>query len=435
MELAEAEAWLEGLINVERMPDMRAARLDLEAIRGLLARVDHPERGLPVLHVAGSKGKGSTALLSEALLREVGCSVGTFTSPHLVRWTERFRLNGREVDADALAKVLSRLRPEVDAMLEGPNAPSFFDATTAAGFLLFAEAGVDVAVLEVGLGGRLDSTNACEPIVTAVTSIELEHTDRLGETLGEIAGEKVGIAKAGVPLVVGRMAEEPMDVIVNRAAEVGAPLARFGVDFESALLESTAEGSRFRFRDGDFETECTLAALGAHQIDNAAVAWAAVRRGPGLPQVPPAQASRAFAGVVLPGRVEIVERRPTVVVDGAHTPVSAEALAGVLEGIPHGRLHVVLSVSVGKDVDAVCRSLTCAADDVTVTSAEPHRSMEPEALRAVVARVAPQVRVHIEADPYRAVRSARAGLSPDDLLCVAGSVYMAGAARMALGAQ
>ena len=224
MNLEEARAWLEGLIDVERAPRRRELRLSLEPVTRLLERVGRPERGLSVLHVAGSKGKGSTALFAEAVLAAAGERVGTFTSPHLEHWTERFRIGGREVAAPDLADVLTRLRPHVEALLHDPDAPdpSFFDATTAAAFLLFREAGVERAVVEVGLGGRLDSTNVVEPAVACITSIELEHTDRLGATLEAIAGEKAGIVKPGRPVVTGSLPEEAARVVARCAAAAGA---------------------------------------------------------------------------------------------------------------------------------------------------------------------------------------------------------------------
>ena len=224
MRLAAAEAWLEGLINLERSPAaLRQARLSLAPVQSLLARIGEPQRGLHVLHIAGSKGKGSTALLCEALLRAAGVSTGTFTSPHLERWTERFRIDGREVPEDALAATIGELRPHVEALRGSPEPPSFFDVITAAAFQLFSAARVDVAIVEVGLGGRLDSTNVVEPAVCCITSIELEHTDKLGDTLAAIAGEKAGIAKPHVPLVVGPLPAEAFwrkygDLLQQRAA-------------------------------------------------------------------------------------------------------------------------------------------------------------------------------------------------------------------------
>ena len=223
--LAEAGAYLEGLINLERLSDFPQERLNLGPIRQLLERLGHPDRGLCVLHVAGSKGKGSTSLFAESILSAAGERVGTFTSPHLESWTERFRIAGREVEGDVLAQVVDRMRPQVEALRADPKtAPSFFDATTAAGIVLFRDLRVDRAILEVGLGGRLDSTNAIQSVVTCITSIELEHTDKLGCTLAEIAGEKAGILKPGVPCVMGRLPESAAVVVRERARLLAVPL-------------------------------------------------------------------------------------------------------------------------------------------------------------------------------------------------------------------
>ena len=203
---AEATRYLDGLINRERTGDYVYSRLDLRPIEALLDAIGRPQDALSVLHVAGSKGKGSTCLLAESILAALGERVGTFTSPHLESWIERFRIDGREVDEASLVAAVERVRPAVDALRDGPpeTRPSFFDATTAIAFVLFAEAGVDRAVIEVGLGGRLDSTNVVRPAVTCITSIELEHTDKLGSTEAAIAGEKAGILKSGVPAEIGR---------------------------------------------------------------------------------------------------------------------------------------------------------------------------------------------------------------------------------------
>ena len=431
--LAEAEAWLEGLINLERSPDLRQARLSLAPIRTLLARIGEPQRRLRVLHVAGSKGKGSTALLSEALLREAGASTGTFTSPHLERWTERFRIDGREVPGDALAGAVDALRPHVEELREGPEPPSFFDVTTAAAFQLFADAGVDVAIVEVGLGGRLDSTNVVAPAVCCITSIELEHTDRLGDTLAAIAGEKAGIAKAGVPLVVGALPAEAAAVVEARARELGCPLARLVHELRVEVLDEGIEGSRFRSADGPFTAELTLSAPGRHQVSNAALALAGVRRlGRFDDAALLAAAARAFTRIALPGRVEICGRAPWIVVDGAHTAASARALAATLCRIPRRRSHLVLSVSAGKDLAAICASLVPEADVVTVTRAEATRSLDPQRVAEAVRAVGGRAELRVVPNPHLALRAAREALRKDELLCVSGSFYLAGIARRVL---
>jgi len=410
--MAEAEAWLAGLINVERSPDPARARLTLAPVRALVARLGDPQRRLRVLHIAGSKGKGSTALLAEALLRGAGLSTGVFTSPHLLRWTERFRLDGVEVGEAALADALTRLRPHVDALREGPDAPSFFDATTAAAFLLFAEAGVDVAVFEVGLGGRLDSTNVVEPAVTCITSIELEHTEKLGSTLAAVAGEKAGIAKPGVPLVSGALPPEAEAAVEARAQDVGAPRVRLGHELQLEILEEEPIATRFAWRDGPVSLRTRLAWPGPHQAANAALALACVRRlGAVEDAALPELASRALASVRLEARAEILGERPWLVVDGAHTAASATTLAAVLARLPRRRAHLVLSVSAGKDLGALCRALVPCVQTVTVTRAEPVRSLQPKQVADAVRAVGGDAEVRVVPNPHLALRAAR-----DDLV-------------------
>ena len=300
-ELSRAAAVLEGLIDLERRP--RAGRLSLAPIRALLARLGSPERGLRVLHVAGSKGKGSAALMAEAVLRAAGLRVATFTSPHLERWTERFRVDGREVESARLAAAVDQLEPHVSALRAGggDEVPSFFDATTAAALLLFRDARVDCAVLEVGLGGRLDSTNAVHPEVCVITAIELEHTDRLGTSLAKIAAEKAGILKAGVPALCGPLAPEALAVVEGRAAELGCPLLRLGRELQ-VEAEPWADGLGWEVavRDGDFAVQAGLPVAGRHQPANAALAVAAARRMVGV-ALPAAGFSRGGAQGSGPG--------------------------------------------------------------------------------------------------------------------------------------
>jgi len=433
---ADAEAWLASLINVERRPDWPYARMGLDPIRRLLERLGDPQRGLSVLHVAGSKGKGSTALLAEAVLGAAGERVGTFTSPHLERWTERFRVGGGEVSGEALAAAVERVRPAVeDLATESPRqAPTFFDATTAVALVLFREEGVDRAILEVGLGGRLDSTNVVDPAVCCITSIELEHTDRLGTTLAAIAGEKAGIVKPGVPVVAGALPAEATGVVEARAREVGAPLARLGREIRVHTSAEGPEGVALRLRDADLELEARLPVLGAHHAANAALAVACVRR---LPGAPPAArlrdvAAKALAGAHLPGRCEILGRAPWCIVDAAHTAASARALATALAPLRRRRARLVLSVSAGKDLGAILEALLPGFDEIYVTRVEPTRSLAPGEVQAAIRAAAPTTPVHAVPNPFLALRAAREGLGEGDLLCVAGSVYLAGVARQVL---
>lgn len=428
----EAGAWLESLINFERRSDWPYARLGLDPVRRLLHRLGDPHQGLSLIHVAGSKGKGSTALLAESLLTACGERVGTFTSPHLERWTERVRLAGREIDADRLLASLERVRPHVESMrAEQPeDAPTFFDATTAAALLCFSNAGVDVAILEVGLGGRLDSTNVVVPRVSCITSIELEHTDVLGATLPEIAAEKAGILKRGVPAVVGSLPESAREVVEARAAALGAPVAWAGRDFDATVIDATSLGQRVRLRDGDRVHEVELPVLGEHQAGNAAMALACARRAGRVSEVVLADRIGAgFSSARLPGRIEVLGGTPLRVVDSAHTPASARALAATLRGLAKGETHLVLSVSAGKDLDEILAALLPLVDALTVTRADPTRSLAP----AEVARVARAQRADLVTrcvpNPHLALRAALDGLGSDGCALATGSVYLAGIAR------
>ena len=430
----EAGEWLEGLINVEKRPDWPYARMDLGPIRALLSRIGSPEDGLACLHIAGSKGKGSTALFAEALLTAVGENVGTFTSPHLERWTERVRLGGREVEGAALADAVERVRPHVEALraADPARAPTFFDATTAAALVCFREAGVDRAVLEVGLGGRLDSTNVVIPQVACITSIELEHTDRLGDTLSAIAGEKAGILKPGVPAVVGPLPSEAQAVVEARASQLGVELSRAGVDFEGRA----SPGGRVVLRDGSLTLETTLRSPAPHQAHNAALALACVRRAGGVDDGALRElAAPALAAATLPGRAELLRRSPCYLVDAAHTAASARALARVLEELGSPQTRFVLSISAGKDTAAILAALLPFAESVTATRAEPARSLAPAEVAAAVRAVASEVPVRIVPDPHLALRAAADGLPAGACLCATGSTYLAGIARRVLAKE
>ena len=277
--LEDAAHYLEGLIDRERRTDYTYRRLDLQPIQSLLDSLGSPEKSLSIIHVAGSKGKGSTCLFAEQLLIGLGERGGTFTSPHLESWIERFRIDGQPIEEATLVGAVDRLRPLVEALRAGPEAtrPSFFDATTAVALLVFAEAGVDRVLLEVGLGGRLDSTNAVSPEVTCITSIELEHTDKLGETEAEIASEKAGILKLGVPAIVGPLKPEALEAVRQVSDRVGAPRVEWGAAFEVASDPGSGQ-SGWHFREaGGFGVSAYLGVAGKPARINAGLALACVR--------------------------------------------------------------------------------------------------------------------------------------------------------------
>lgn len=438
--LLEATSYLDGLINRERQTDYAYQRLDLAPIQAMLEGLGRPDASLSIIHVAGSKGKGSTCLFAESILRALGESVGTFTSPHLVSWVERFRVNGASISDSILIDAVERVRPTVEALRAGPveTQPSFFDAITAVALLVFADAGVDRVLLEVGLGGRLDSTNAVDPVVTCISSIELEHTDKLGETETEIASEKAGILKSDVPAIVGWLRPEAMAAVTKCADQVGAKITSLA---ESLTIEShrldTRGITRFELADA-IAIEATLLTPGLVARQNAALAIACVHALNAYSDVDLQRgAAEGLGSCRLPGRMELLESDPAVLIDAAHTERSSLALAAELEDLAPDGFDLLVSVSADKQLDAFLKPLLVRARRVWTTCAEPIRSLPAELLAKRVESLAAEFGQSIEvvaiADPTEAARMARASLAADHQLVAAGSVYLAGIARQVLG--
>lgn len=399
------------------------------AVRALLARAGNPHEGLRFLHVAGSKGKGSVALLAERLLLAAGLAAGTYTSPHLRRWNERVRVAGRAVDDATLADALETLRPHVAALdAEGDAlAPSFFDLVTAAGLLVFARTGCTWVVLEAGLGGLYDATNVVTPAACCITSIELEHTDKLGGTLAEIARHKAGIIKPGVPVVTGALPAEALAEVESRTREVGATELRLDRDWwiDAGPAGTAAQALCYRESATGYEAAFELPHTGRHMAVNAGLAVGLVRAA-GLDADP-----AALADCPLPGRGQVLARNPWIVVDGAHTAASLAALRETLDAIPAVARRFLVSATRGKSADALA-ALLAGARQVIVTRADALRSAPAaEVAQALAARL-PGVAITCVEDPRAALETARRDLPPDGLLCVCGSVYLAGVALAVL---
>jgi dihydrofolate synthase/folylpolyglutamate synthase len=428
----DAVRFLDGLINRERFSDAERGRMrfSLAPIQGLLSALGNPERGLSIVHVAGSKGKGSTCLFGEAISRELEERTGVFLSPHLERWNERFRIDGKEVSDADLAHAVERVRPHVDTLRAGPpeTSPSFFDAVCAVALLLFADAEVDRVWLEVGLGGRLDSTNAVDPAVTCITSIELEHTEVLGDTLTGIATEKAGILKSGVPAVVARLGPEAQKAVADCAVASGALLRTEGEAFEVGT--GTAPSHALRYRDAEIEVDVELRGKGQALARCAGLAIACVRALDAHPAAEvQAAAERALQAAHLPARIEVVPGRPRVIVDSAHTEASALALAAALTELGAERAQLVLSVSSGKNVGAIIGPLLPFAARLWVTRADPDRSLSEEVLASAARELDADVDIRVEPDARQAIGDALDSARFGGGLVVAGSVYVAGVAR------
>lgn len=431
----QAVEFLLGLVRDNPRPGSRSRVQALYPIRQLLERVGNPQHGLATIHIAGSKGKGSTALYLEQILQTAGYRTGTFTSPHLQRWTERYRIAGREIDGTQLADTLERLRPHInDQVRRTPDlAPSFFAAATAAALDLFRSEAVDFAIIETGIGGRRDATNVVRPRVSCITTLELEHTDKLGDTLLSIAEEKAGIIKPGVPVVTGRLPEVCRAVIERRCARLRCRLTDLG----GALhLKQTwrAPGELFmQLSAKGLHVESTLPTLSPQLASNAALAIACVHALDLVDSRTLATVSaHALARTVLPGRTELISKRPWVIVDSAHTDASARSLADALARLPATRAHTVLSLSSERNLETLCRTLLSPDDMLYVTRADPLRSLDACELAGRLREINPMLRPVVVADPNAALMCAFENLERDELLCVTGSVYMAGLGRSVL---
>jgi dihydrofolate synthase/folylpolyglutamate synthase len=293
---------------------------------------------------------------------------------------------------------------------------------------------VDYAILEAGLGGRLDATNIVQPVVTCITSIELEHTEKLGNTLSAIAREKAGIIKAGIPVVVGSVPEAAAWEIAARAKAVQAPRIQLGKALQVSV-KPVGFAMDLHMRSGALDIAATLPVLGQHQAQNSALAMACVQQLNDFSHATLIQATRhGLANANLPGRTEILSRNPWIVVDTAHTHASTHALSLALARIPARQIHFVVSLSKDKDPETVCTPLLNKAAKVVVTQAEPTRSLSPDTLAAVFRKHSPSLPLRITPDPIAAVTDAYQALSTNTLLCVTGSVYLAGIARSVLSA-
>jgi len=444
----QALAFILSLTDMERRPDLSGARamLGLERMRFLLDRIAHPELTFWSVHVAGTKGKGSTSAMIERVLRTAGLRTGLYTSPHLHTFRERIRVGGRSIAQADLASLTGEIRPVVESM---PDRPSTFEVATAIAMLYFARQRVDTAVLEVGLGGRLDATNVVTPRVSVITAISFDHMAILGNTLAEIAREKAGIIKSGIPVVSAPQPAEALAVIEQIAHERHAPLTLVGRDVAFQVTDASETGLRVAIEGPGYRHIVRPNLMGEHQAANAATAVAAMevlrRQGVSLTSQDIAFGLRR---VRWPGRLEIIARRPTIIVDGAHNVDSAEKLKSALDmffplqhrrhtwpdqpapgqttterSMPACRPRVLLiGMSADKDADGIMAALVPGADIVIVTRANHPRAAGLEWLQAAAAPYAPTVLAI--PDLPAALAAARDHAGQGGLICASASLFI-----------
>lgn len=412
--LAQTLEWLYSL-------EARGEIYKLERMEQALERIGNPHLRLKVVHIAGTKGKGSVAAMLDSCLRAAGYRTGLYTKPHLVHLTERTRINGAEMPAAQMLDYIERLRLIYERAGLGLT---FFEFTVALMFLYFAEAGIDVAVVETGLGGRLDSTNVVRPLLSVITPIGFDHVEYLGYTLRSIAAEKGGIIKPGVPVVIGAREQEARATLTDIAAQRRSAAMLIDRDF---TYSSQSPAHRLDYDGLGFNMKgVELGVAGRFQHENAAIAMAAIEalRGMGW-RMEEQQIRRGLSELYWPGRFDVVRRRPMVVVDCAHNELSVEALLDTIavELGPQARPRLVFGCLSDKNWPRMAQLLGPRVRDVTLTRVKPKRPLDPERL---VEHFVPFAPTRVIREPLAAIERVVAEARDEDLVLVTGSVYLVG---------
>jgi dihydrofolate synthase/folylpolyglutamate synthase len=426
-----------------RYPAEDRMQPNLDRIRDLMDLLGSPQRAFPSIHITGTNGKTSTARMIDALLRALGIRTGRYTSPHLHSVTERICLDGTPIGAERLASTYDELAPLIELVdTRHEQRMTFFEVLTALAFAAFADAPVDVGVVEVGLGGAWDATNVVDSPVVVVTPVGLDHQRFLGDSLEEIAAEKAGIVHAGARLVIAAQPPEAANVLLRRAVEVGAEVAREGLEFGVAERSVAVGGQLLTLQGlGGRYDDVLLPLHGAHQARNAACALAAVEAflgASGDRQLDIAAVREGFAAVDSPGRLEIVRRGPTVLLDAAHNPAGAAALAAALaESFTFERLIGVVAVLSDKDAQGMLEELAGVLDAVVVTQTGSPRALPVEELADVATEVLGADRVVVRRTLPDAIDAAVELAETGELggggVVVTGSIVTVAEARALLG--
>lgn len=434
MHYHEALRYLYSLVDYEkrRIERYTPEEFRLERVVEFLEELGNPHTCYPKLHVAGTKGKGSVSAMLASIGKAAGLKTGLYTSPHLHTYRERMQINGEPISRTDMAALLTELRPRIEAHPQ----LTIFEVTTALAFLYFARQQVDLAVIEVGLGGRLDATNVITPLVSVITSISFDHTYLLGDTLAAIAGEKAGIIKPGVPVVVAPQPAEAREVFEQVAMARQAPLTLVERTWTCELRERSLHQQRItlqhRQHPNAFEGEYELPLIGIFQRENAtvAVAAAAVAQEQGLEAFTPAAVRQGLAQTVWPGRMEILHKDPLLVVDCAHNAYSAQMLARSLEEwFPGRRWILIFGASEDKDLTGMLQALLPLSVHVVVTRSYHPRAVSPYQLADLCADLGRGAEIAVS--PQRALEQACQHQQGDVGILVTGSVFMVADMRAA----
>lgn len=427
----QALDYIYSFIDMERQPGPRTRQTwDLRRVEMLLERLGDPHLKARTVHIAGSKGKGSTAAMTASVLTTAGFGTGLYTSPHLHFYNERIRIDGKYITNDEIVDLVGRIKPHVEAVnRDGTYGTlSTFEVTTAMGFCHFVDKAVDFQVIEVGLGGRLDATNVVRPDVCVITSISLEHTDVLGDTLSAIAAEKAGIIKPGCTVVVSPQVEEAGQTIRRIAEERGAKLVQVGRDvtYRKGAVEDYRQSLGVKGRLGEYGF--TIPLLGEYQLDNAATAVAAleVLAEQGF-HIPSQAIVDGMARTTWEGRLQVLNRSPLIVADGAHNGDSVRKLCAALrQYFRYDKATLIIGLSGDKDLEGIVAEVAPAFDKVIATRSIHPRAMATAPIAAAFRKHGIEVR---ETDDISvALPMALAEAGKNDLICVTGSLFVAAGA-------
>ncbi len=402
--------------SLKHSSELAKADFNLDRMFALMESLGNPQNKYPIIHVAGTKGKGSTSALCASALRAAGYKVGLYTSPHLEDYTERIRINDEPISHEQLVELVDEIKPYV-AKIEKLTT---FEITTALAFMAFAKYGVDAAVFEVGLGGRLDATNIVTPKVSVITSLSYDHMAVLGDTLAKIAGEKVGIIKLGVPVVSAPQKDESLEVLLRVVKLMNSTLTLIGRDIKFELLESSLDGQKFTLHNS--RKAFILPLLGSHQVENAATAYAALKAS-GL-NVSDDQIRKGFAQVKWRARFEVARRDPPVIFDSAHNQDSFAKLSETLQTyFPDKMVYLIFGASEDKNIPGMFTEMKSKIRKLIVTRADHPRALEVEKIQ----ELARQAEVPNEAvSPVSAALERALELSQKDgsIVLSAGSMFV-----------
>ena len=407
-------------------------KFGLDNITRLMSALGNPQRSFRSIHVAGTNGKGSTSAMLESILRTGGAKTGLFTSPHLVSFTERIRINGKEIDESdviGLAGEVRGLAGEIEDF-----SPTFFEVVTAMAFLHFRKMKIDWAVVEVGMGGRLDATNIITPEASVITGIGLDHREFLGDTLKEIAKEKAGIIKDNIPVVTTEQEPEVMEVIENRASEKNSVLFKYGSDFSSEMISDYPDGICFDYFGKRECRDIKLPLSGAHQMINASTAAETIEVISDLFPLMTMDIKRGLENIQWPGRLEMIKYDPAILIDGAHNPSAAYVLSLHLKkllGARFRRIILVIGIMGDKDIKGILKPLLPLASETIFTSPFYERAASPDMLAAYADSMGYYSKKSLSV--IDALNLAESLYMTGDLIVVTGSFYTIGEAKESLG--